>query len=94
MPTELGYEFALTAPGRTLTAHMETADGGDRLFDATLSLERHPWTGRELLRTLAVHPAMTAKVTFAIHWQALRLWMKKAPVFTHPDRVPRSGQKV
>jgi DUF1365 family protein len=94
MPMELGYEFALTAPGRTLTAHMETVDGGNRLFDATLTLERRPWTGGELLRTLVAHPAMTAKVTFAIHWQALRLWMKKVPVFTHPDRVSRGEQNV
>ncbi len=86
MPMELGYEFALTAPGKTLTAHMATVDGGAPLFDATLTLERRPWTSSELLRTLLAHPAMTAKVIFAIHWEALRLWMKKVPVFTHPDR--------
>jgi len=86
MPMELGYEFALTAPGKTLTAHMETVDGGAPLFDATLTLERRPWTGGELLRALLGHPAMTAKVVFAIHWEALRLWLKKVPVFTHPDR--------
>jgi len=86
MPMELGYEFALTAPGRTLTAHMETVDGGAPLFDATLTLERHAWTRGELLRTLLAHPAMTAKVIFAIHWEALRLWLKRVPVFTHPDR--------
>jgi DUF1365 family protein len=65
---------------------METVDGGAPLFDATLTLERRPWTGGELLRALLAHPAMTAKVVFAIHWEALRLWLKKVPVFTHPDR--------
>ena len=86
MPMELGYEFALTAPGQTLTAHMETVDGGAPLFDATLTLERRPWTSGELFRTLLAHPAMTAKVVVAIHWEALRLWLKKVPVFTHPGR--------
>jgi DUF1365 family protein len=27
---------------------------------------------------------MTAKVIGAIHWQALRLYLKRVPVFTHP----------
>jgi hypothetical protein len=26
---------------------------------------------------------MTAKVIGAIHWEALRLYLKKVPVFTH-----------
>jgi DUF1365 family protein len=30
---------------------------------------------------------MTAKVVAAIHWQALRLYFKKVPVFTHPRRL-------
>jgi DUF1365 family protein len=30
---------------------------------------------------------MTAKVIAAIHWEALRLYLRKAPVFTHPRRL-------
>jgi DUF1365 family protein len=29
---------------------------------------------------------MTAKVIAAIHWEALKLFCKKVPVFTHPAR--------
>jgi hypothetical protein len=29
-------------------------------------------------------PWMTAKVIGAIHWEALRLYLKKAPVYKHP----------
>jgi len=54
------------------------------LFDATLSLERHPWGARELRRTLAEYPWMTAKVIAAIYWQALRLRMKGVPYVPHP----------
>lgn len=86
MPMELTYGFVLTPPGKALTAHMETVDGTAPLFDATLSLTQHPWTSRELLKALISYPAMTVKVMFAIHWQALRLWLKRVPVFTHPDR--------
>jgi len=30
---------------------------------------------------------MTAKVVAAIHFEALRLFLKRVPVFTHPDKV-------
>jgi DUF1365 family protein len=30
---------------------------------------------------------MTAKVIAAIHWQALRLFLKRIPVFTYPGRL-------
>src|SRR5262249_8992546 len=91
MDMGLDYGFVLTDPGETLTAHMKTLDGGRATFDATLSLQRAPWCGRSLHRALAVHPWMTAKVIGAIHWEALRLWMKRVPVFTHPSRRRQSA---
>jgi DUF1365 family protein len=36
---------------------------------------------------------MTAKVIGAIHWEALRLFVKGVPVFTHPARLePRAKE--
>jgi DUF1365 family protein len=89
MPMNLDYEFVLTPPEGRLVAHMNTLDGGDPLFDATLMLERHPWTAGTLTRALLAQPLMTAKVIAAIHWEALRLWIKRLPVFTHPDKAVR-----
>jgi DUF1365 family protein len=34
---------------------------------------------------------MTLKVIAAIHWQALRLWVKRVPVFTHPKNLVGKG---
>jgi DUF1365 family protein len=68
---------------------MDTRRDGRVTFDATLSLERRPWSAREIRRQLLRHPAMTAKVTAAIHWQALRLWWKGVPVV---PRVTASGE--
>ena len=61
-------------------------DGPAKVFDATLSLERVEITGASLARTLAAFPLMPLKVSAAIYWQALRLWLKRLPFHTHPSR--------
>lgn len=89
MPMDVDYEFVVTPPAASLVAHMNTfhRHGADErpYFDATLTLERRPWTSRELHRALARHPWMTAKVIGGIHWEALRLWLKGVPYHPHPD---------
>jgi len=92
MDMNLDYEFALTEPGDKLVAQMNTIERGSAFdsqpfFDATLALERQEWNSRNLRGVLLRHPWMTAKVIGAIHWQALRLFLKRVPVFTHPARV-------
>ena len=90
MDMRLDYDFILTPPCDRLTAHMNTLADGHSTFDATLNLERRPWTAKSLITALGMHPWMTAKVIGAIHWEALQLYMKKVPVFTHPGRrAPR-----
>jgi len=86
MSMELDYDWIFSPPAELLVAHMNTLSAGKPFFDATLELDRHPWHARALHRTLAAFPFMTARVIVAIHWQALRLWLKKIPVFTHPSK--------
>jgi uncharacterized protein len=80
MPIDLEYAFAFTPPEARLVAHMKTLEAGSVCFDATLSLERRPWSAAEIRRALVRYPAMTATVMAGIHWQALRLWWKGVPV--------------
>jgi DUF1365 family protein len=83
MDMRMRYDWIFTAPGERLVAHMNTVADEKRFFDATLQLERREWSARELHRTLAAYPLMTARVIGAIHWEALKLWMKGVPVFSH-----------
>jgi uncharacterized protein len=80
MPVDLDYAFAFTPPARRLIAHMETVKAGSVCFDATLSLDRRPWSALEIRRALVRYPAMTANVVAGIHWQALKLWWKGVPL--------------
>ncbi len=85
MGMDMEYEFTLTPPVENLVAHLTNIipDGG-RPFDATLKLDRIPWTARNLRRTLMRFPWMTAKTILAIHFEAVRLFLKRAPFYRHP----------
>ena len=80
VPADMDYTFAFTPPAERLVAHMTTGTAGTVSLDATLSLERRPWSAAEIRRTLVRYPAMTATVMAGIHWQALKLWWKGVPV--------------
>jgi hypothetical protein len=64
------------------------------LFDATLALSRREIDGTSLAGVLARYPAMTAQVIGAIYWNALRLWWKRVPFFTHPARQAGKEQRT
>jgi len=95
MPMEIGYDWMFGDPAEDLVVHMilnsrpDAAGGQERqkMFDATLHLQRRPITGASLAGVLVRFPFMTLKVIFGIHWHALRLWLKGVPVFTHPVKL-------
>jgi DUF1365 family protein len=87
LPLDMDYDWYFSAPREGLAVHMENRRDDRLVFDATLRLHREPITGANLARALANHPLMTAKVTAAIYWQALRLWLKGTPFHTHPDQT-------
>ena len=84
MAMQRDYAWRFTAPGEDLRVHMDVFDGAAREFDATLVLARRPLDRRGLTRVLLRFPLMTLKVIAAIHWQALRLLIKRNPVHDHP----------
>lgn len=91
-PMDMRYDWRLSLPGEDLRIHMENLHHKDghsrRAFDATLTLQREEISSAALSRALLRYPLMTAKVSGAIYWQALRLWFRRTPFFTHPKLVP------
>jgi DUF1365 family protein len=85
MPMDVDYRWQFTQPGERLAVHMENLREGVRSFDATLNLARRPISSRSLAFVLLRFPLSTLRVVVAIYWQALRLWLKRVPVFTHPE---------
>lgn len=91
-PMEMTYRWHFNTPGEQLLMHMEnwhdapSPGAPSRQFDATLTLTAAPATRRVLLATLARQPWLSLKTIAGIHFQALRLWLKRVPVHDHPQR--------
>ena len=81
---DIHYDWRLREPDDSLNVHMIDYQGGQKLFDASLALERREINRSSLTRVLIRYPMMTGKVITMIYWQALRLIVKKTPFFTHP----------
>jgi uncharacterized protein len=95
-PMDMRYDWRLSEPEARLQIHMENWREERRAFDATMSLERREVSSASLARALIGHPLMTATVVSGIYWQALRLWLKRTPFFTHPTKaeVPAREQTL
>lgn len=83
LPHELEYRMSFSPVGERLGIHMADWNGEEKLFDASLSLQRQPLSRASLHRHLLSFPWMTAKTLAAIYWQALRLLLKRVPLFAH-----------
>lgn len=83
LPRELEYRMRYSPPGERLHIHMEDWQGNDKLFEAGLGLTRVELSRSSLHRHLLAFPWMTGKTLLAIYWQALRLLLKRIPIFAH-----------
>ena len=83
-PMNMEYRWCSNQPQKMLTLNLESLCDGEIHVDATMALRRREITGAALGRILLQHPWMTGKVAFTIYWQALRLWLKRNPVYDHP----------
>ena len=81
---DVSYRWRLTEPGERLVVHMDEYEEGEKFFDATLTLERRPLTTATLAGALLRYPHVTIRTVALIHWQAFRLWWKRAPFFRRP----------
>lgn len=92
---EYDYEFQLNDPSESLRLRVANRDRHRRneppIFEATLDLCRKPLDGPGLARVLVRYPLMTFRVMAGVYYQALRLWWKGSPFYSHPDSSPGNG---
>ena len=98
---DLTYDFRVTPPEDRTMVSIVCADAAGTLLVAAMHGERRELSDRALLLAFARVPFMTLKVIGAIHWEALRLWLKGVglrsnppspqwPVTYTPAKIPRA----
>jgi uncharacterized protein len=85
-PMSMSYHWQSTTPDKTLAIHLENWETNAKVMDATLGLNRRLLDANNMNRILIRFPWITVKVITAIYWQALQLWLKKLPIFNHPNK--------
>ena len=86
MPMEVDYDWSFIPPADRLNVFMANDADGQRVFSASIALQRTEISSTSLARVLVTFPFMTLKVISGIYWQALRLWMKRVPFHVHPNK--------
>lgn len=85
-----GYRFrfmrsrASASEAARCVARIDHHDAAGALLHTSLSGRLEPLTSRSARKSLLATPLMTFGVIARIHWQALRLWLKRVPFFRKP----------
>lgn len=101
-PLDMYYHWISTNPDEHLVVHMENHKQGSLdgrvlcYMDATLTLARQPWSAKNLKKILWRQPWLAIKVPLAIYWQAVKLFIKGVPIYTHKkiDRISHNPVDV
>ena len=88
------YRFRVSPPGARVTLRILETDREGPLLAATFSGRRRSLTTTALLRAFLALPLVTLKIVGAIHWQALRLWLKGARLTPRPDAATASPVNI
>lgn len=87
MAMDMSYQWRLSQPENSLQVHLANVQDGSVQFEAAMSLKRLPLDRKNLRRMSFRYPLMTARIVTAIYFQALKLWWKKCPSYSHPQKT-------
>jgi DUF1365 family protein len=79
------YHFRVSPPGQSVRLRILETDADGPVLSATFSGQRRALTTTALLQAFAAFPMVTFKIMAAIHWEALRLWIKGARLVPRPQ---------
>ncbi|GEA11912.1 DUF1365 domain-containing protein [Alteromonas sp. KUL49] len=84
-PIDMTYKWRIAQPSEHLALAMDCCRD-DKEFTAGLNLRRYSLSNENLSRAMLRIPNMTIKTVVGIYWQALKLFLKRTPLYTHPEK--------
>lgn len=87
MPMGLEYQWNFKITDGKILISMNLLQNSKSIFNATMNLNEQPLTRKKANQIALYYPLTCLKVLVAIYWQALRLWLKRIPFFTHPNKI-------
>ena len=87
MAMAMRYHFRVCPPGAQVKLRILETDGSGPLLAATFNGRRRALTTAALLRSVVALPLVSFKILAAIHWEALRLWLKGVRLTPRPNDV-------
>lgn len=82
------YQFRLNTPAQKQIIVIRASDSEGVLITASYTADRRTLDARQLMRCFFHYPLQSVKVILAIHWEALRLYIKGVPWFKHQPKQP------
>lgn len=76
MDMDLTYGFRIRPPGETVRVQVEAHDADGLVLAASFLGRRTALSDAGLIKAWLTHPWMSLGVLAAIHWEALRMWLK------------------
>ncbi len=87
------YSYAFSEPGDEVWARVNVHEDGRTPLTAVLHGRRQELTNVALAKALVRYPLQPMQVIALIHWQAVKLWLKRVPFHHKPPFVPGEGSK-
>ncbi|WP_176648560.1 DUF1365 domain-containing protein [Duganella sp. SG902] len=78
------YRFRFRLGGSNHCTSIDYHDNHGLLLRTALSGRPAPMSDRAIIGALCRYPLLGVGIVFRIHWQALRLWLKRVPFFSKP----------
>lgn len=84
MHMNMQYQWNIQLPDEHINIHIENWAKSEKIFDASMRLNKYEINSSNLARILINFPLMTLKVAALIHFEALKLWLKGIQYIPHP----------
>jgi DUF1365 family protein len=92
VPDSCTYNFLVQAPQNKVSVVIKDEDKDGLLLVASFAGVKGSLNDHALLKTIISYPLMTFKVIIGIHFEALKLIIKRAPFFPHKRYVKQQFQ--